>query len=57
VIIDAVIFGMIDVGADRRFHRVSRFDFWIALAAIFAVLSAGVLAGRCDRCCPLNSVG
>jgi sulfate permease, SulP family len=45
VIIDAVIFGMIDVGEIRRFHRVSRFDFWIALAAIFAVLSAGVLAG------------
>jgi sulfate permease, SulP family len=45
VIIDAVIFGMIDIGELRRFHRVSRFDFWIALAAIFAVLSAGVLAG------------
>jgi high affinity sulfate transporter 1 len=45
VIIDAVIFGMIDVGEIRRFRRVARFDFWIALAAIFAVLSAGVLAG------------
>jgi SulP family sulfate permease len=45
VIIDAVIFGMIDVGGIRRLHRVARFDFWIALAAIFAVLSAGVLAG------------
>jgi SulP family sulfate permease len=45
VIIDAVIFGMIDVGEIRRLRRVARFDFWIALAAIFAVLSAGVLAG------------
>ena len=45
VIIDAVVFGMIDVGEMRRLHRVARFDFWIALAAILAVLSAGVLAG------------
>lgn len=45
VIIDAVIFGMIDVGEIRRYRRVARFDFWIALAAILAVLSAGVLAG------------
>jgi SulP family sulfate permease len=45
VIIDAVIFGMIDLGEIRRLRRVARFDFWIALAAIFAVLSAGVLAG------------
>ena len=29
----------------RRLHRVTRFDFWIAMAAIVAVLSAGVLAG------------
>jgi sulfate permease, SulP family len=45
VIIDAVIFGMIDIGEIRRLHRVSRFDFWIVLAAFLAVLSAGVLAG------------
>jgi len=45
VIIDAVIFGMIDVGELRRLHRVARVDFWIAAAAIFGVLSAGVLAG------------
>ena len=45
VIIDAVIFGMIDVGELRRLHRVARFDFWIAVAAILGVLSAGVLAG------------
>jgi sulfate permease, SulP family len=45
VIIDAVVFGMIDVGEIRRLHRVARFDFWIAIAAILGVLSVGVLAG------------
>jgi anti-anti-sigma factor len=45
VIIDAVVFGMIDVRELRRLHRVTRFDFWIAVAAIVGVLSAGVLAG------------
>jgi high affinity sulfate transporter 1 len=45
IIIDAVVFGMIDVAELRRLHRVARFDFWIAAAAIVGVLSAGVLAG------------
>ena len=45
VIIDAVVFGMIDVGELRRLRRVARVDFWIAAAAIFGVLSSGVLAG------------
>jgi sulfate permease, SulP family len=45
VIIDAVVFGMIDVPELRRLHRVTRFDFWVAVAAILGVLSAGVLAG------------
>jgi sulfate permease, SulP family len=45
VIIDAVVFGMIDLGELRRLYRVARFDFWIAAAAILGVLSAGVLAG------------
>ena len=45
VIIDAVLFGMIDVSEFRRLHRVTRFDFWIAVAAVIGVLSAGVLAG------------
>ena len=45
VIIDAVVFGMIDVPELRRLYRVTRFDFWIAVAAIVGVLSAGVLAG------------
>jgi MFS superfamily sulfate permease-like transporter len=45
VIIDAVVFGMIDVPELRRLRRVTRFDFWIAVAAIVGVLSVGVLAG------------
>jgi sulfate permease, SulP family len=45
VIIDAVVFGMIDVPEIRRLKRVARFDFWIAVAAIVGVLSSGVLAG------------
>ena len=45
VIIDAVVFGMIDVSELRRLYRVTRFDFWVAVAAIVGVLSVGVLAG------------
>jgi anti-anti-sigma factor len=45
VIIDAVVFGMIDVGELRRLQRVARFDFWVAVAAIAGVLSLGVLGG------------
>jgi high affinity sulfate transporter 1 len=45
VIIDAVVFGMIDLPELRRLRRVARFDFWIAVAAIVAVLFSGVLAG------------
>ena len=45
IIIDAVVFGMMDVPEMRRLWRVKRFDFWIAVLAIVGVLSAGVLAG------------
>jgi high affinity sulfate transporter 1 len=45
IIVDAVVFGMIDIRELRRLFRVKRFDFWIAAAAIVAVLSAGVLTG------------
>jgi MFS superfamily sulfate permease-like transporter len=45
IIIDAVVFGMMDVAGIRRLWRVSRFDFWIATTAILGVLTAGVLAG------------
>jgi SulP family sulfate permease len=45
VIIDAVVFGMIDLSELRRLRRVTPFDFWISVAAIVGVLSVGVLAG------------
>ena len=45
IIIDAVVFGMIDVAEFRRLGRVKRFDFWIAVAALLGVLSVGVLLG------------
>ncbi len=45
LIIDAVVFGMMDVAEMRRLRRVARVDYLIAIAAIIAVLSAGVLAG------------
>jgi anti-anti-sigma factor len=36
---------MIDIAELGRLRRVARVDFWIAVAAILGVLSAGVLAG------------
>ena len=45
LIIDAVVFGMMDVPEMRRLWSVKRFDFWIAVAALLAVLSFGVLGG------------
>lgn len=45
IIIDAVVFGMMNLKEMRRLRRVARADFWIAIAAIIGVLSAGVLAG------------
>ena len=45
VIIDAVLFGMIDLAELRRLRRVARIDFLISVAAILGVLSVGVLAG------------
>jgi SulP family sulfate permease len=45
LIIDAVVMGMMDMAEMRRLNRVARVDFWIAIAAILGVLSAGVLVG------------
>ena len=45
IIIDAVVFGMMDVAGLRRLFRVKRSDFWIAIAAILGVVGAGVLNG------------
>ena len=45
VIIDAVVFGMMDIPEMRRMWAVKRIDFWIATLALVGVLAAGVLAG------------
>jgi high affinity sulfate transporter 1 len=45
IIIQAVVGGMMDVAEMERLYRVLRTDFWIAVAALVGVLSAGVLAG------------
>ncbi|MCP4306304.1 MAG: STAS domain-containing protein, partial [bacterium] len=45
LIIDAVVFGMMNVSEMKRLYQVARTDFWIAIAAILGVLGAGVLAG------------
>jgi high affinity sulfate transporter 1 len=45
LIIEAVVFGMMDVAEMRRLARVQRFDFWIAILAVAATLLVGVLAG------------
>ena len=36
LIIDAVVFGMIDVAEFRRLYRVKRFDFWVAMSRCWA---------------------
>ena len=45
IIIQAVVSGMMDVPELQRLYRVLRTDFWIAIAALVGVLTAGVLAG------------
>jgi high affinity sulfate transporter 1 len=45
LIIEAVVMGMMDVPEMRRLRRVTRVDFWIAVAAILGVMGAGVLTG------------
>jgi len=45
LIIEAVVVGMMDVTEMRRLRRVSRFDFWLAMAAMLGTLALGILAG------------
>jgi high affinity sulfate transporter 1 len=45
VIIMAVIFGLLKVKPMQRLWRLSRIEFWLALAALLGVLTFGVLQG------------
>ena len=49
IIIDAVVFGMIDVAELRRLHRVKRFDFWIGADRAPGGAVCGRPAGCRDR--------
>ena len=49
VIIDAVVFGMIDVRELRRLYRVTRFDFWVASGGDRRRALRGRAGGRRDR--------
>ena len=49
IIIDAVVFGMIDLPELRRLRRVKRFDFWIAMAALLRCPVGRRPAGRRHR--------
>lgn len=45
LIIEAVVMGMMDFAEMRRLRRVSRVDYWVAVAAILGTLVFGILAG------------
>ncbi|HET7763220.1 MAG TPA: SulP family inorganic anion transporter [Phycicoccus sp.] len=45
LIIEAVVMGMMDLPELRRLRRVSRVDFWVAMAAIAGTLVLGIFAG------------
>jgi SulP family sulfate permease len=45
LIVEAVVIGMMDLPEMRRLRRVSRADFWVAVAAILGTLVFGILAG------------
>jgi len=45
LIIEAVVMGMMNLAEMRRLRVVSRFDFWVAVAAILGTLVFGILAG------------
>jgi MFS superfamily sulfate permease-like transporter len=45
VIIEAVILGLWRFGAMRRLWRLSRTEFWLAMAALLGVLTFGILEG------------
>lgn len=45
IVITAVVFGLFKVKEMRRLARLSRTEFWLAMAALLGVLSVGTLAG------------
>ena len=45
IVITAVVFGLFKVAAMRRLARLSRTEFWLAMAALLGVLTFGTLPG------------
>jgi high affinity sulfate transporter 1 len=45
IVIEAVIFGLMDVKAMKRVYRLNRTEFWVGLIALLGVLTFGTLQG------------
>ena len=45
IVIEAVIFGLMDVKAMKRIYRLSRTEFWVGTIALLGVLTFGTLKG------------
>ena len=45
IVITAVVFGLFKIKEMRRLRRLSRTEFWLAMAALLGVLTFGTLAG------------
>ncbi len=45
IVIEAVIFGLMDVKALKRVYRLNRTEFWVGIIALLGVLTFGTLQG------------
>ena len=45
IVIQAVVFGLMDVKAMKRVYRLNRSEFWVGLIALLGVLTFGTLQG------------
>ena len=45
IVIQAVVFGLMDVKAMKRVYRLNRTEFWVGIVALLSVLTFGTLQG------------
>jgi len=45
IVIQAVVFGLMDVKAMKRIYRLNRTEFWVGIVALLGVLTFGTLQG------------
>jgi MFS superfamily sulfate permease-like transporter len=45
IVIEALIFGLMDVQALKRIYRISRTKLWVGIIALLGVLTFGTLQG------------